>query len=194
MTDKKSCKADIEHFKKLGINTIRVYTVDNSADHDNCMNALADEGIYVAIDVNNPKYSLNREDYYGMHASYNDVYLQNVFATVEAFAKYDNTLLFFAANEVMDSMMNSWAASYVKAVVRDVKEYLVKRDHRAIPVGYAAANFALEETSAYMNCGGDAARSDFFAFKDFNYCSRAWETDGWEAKAAGFNNYSIPLL
>ena len=48
------------YFKKLGLNTIRVYTVDNSANHDECMNALAEAGIYLALDVNTPKYSLNR--------------------------------------------------------------------------------------------------------------------------------------
>ena len=61
------------------------------------MSALADAGIYLALDVNSPDYSLNR---YEPAASYNDVYLQSVFATIDAFAKYDNTLLFFSGNEV----------------------------------------------------------------------------------------------
>ena len=76
-----------------------MYTVDNSANHDECMSALADAGIYLALDVNSPDYSLNR---YEPAASYNDVYLQSVFATIDAFAKYDNTLLFFSGNEVSD--------------------------------------------------------------------------------------------
>jgi hypothetical protein len=37
--------------KKLGVNTIRVYHVDPDADHDGCMNALADAGIYTMIDM-----------------------------------------------------------------------------------------------------------------------------------------------
>jgi len=53
---------------------------------------LADAGIYLILDVNTPQYSLNRKD---PAPSYNDVYLQSVFATVEMFAKYDNTLAFF---------------------------------------------------------------------------------------------------
>jgi hypothetical protein len=93
-----TCKRDIAEFKKLGINTVRVYTVDNSANHDECMSALAEAGIYLALDVNSPDYSLNR---YDPAASYNDVYLQSVFATIDAFAKYDNTLLFFSGNEVI---------------------------------------------------------------------------------------------
>ena len=61
------------------------------------MAALADAGIYLALDVNTPLYSLNRNDPSG---SYNDLYLQSVFATVDKFAGYSNTLLFFSGNEV----------------------------------------------------------------------------------------------
>ena len=60
IADANGCKRDIAEFQKLGINTIRVYTVDNTADHDECMNALSAAGIYLVLDVNTPKYSLNR--------------------------------------------------------------------------------------------------------------------------------------
>ena len=92
-----TCKRDVAEFKKLGINTVRVYSVDSTADHDECMSALAAAGIYLALDVNTPKYSINRDD---PAPSYNDVYLQSVFATIDAFAEYDNTLLFYSGNEV----------------------------------------------------------------------------------------------
>lgn len=99
IADAQTCLRDIEKFKELGINTVRVYTVDNSpsTNHDECMNALAEAGIYLALDVNSPLYSLNRADVAG---SYNEVYLQNVFATMDKFAGYSNTLLFFSGNEV----------------------------------------------------------------------------------------------
>jgi hypothetical protein len=57
LADETVCKRDIAEFKKLGVNTIRVYMTDNSKDHDTCMNALADAGIYVILDANNPLYS-----------------------------------------------------------------------------------------------------------------------------------------
>lgn len=68
-------KRDVAEFQKLGINTIRVYTVDNgpSANHDEGMKLLADAGIYLALDVNTPKNSLNRQDEKAIHISYNDV-------------------------------------------------------------------------------------------------------------------------
>jgi len=97
LADVRSCTRDIAKFKELGINTVRVYTVDNAKNHDACMKLLDAAGIYLALDVNSPNYSLNREDPAG---SYNDVYLQSVFATIDTFAGYTNTLLFFSGNEV----------------------------------------------------------------------------------------------
>lgn len=137
LAEPSTCKRDIEKFKDLGLNTIRVYSVDNSQDHDECMNALADAGIYVVLDVNTPKYSLNRAD---PQSSYNDVYLQNVFATVEMFAKYPNTLAFFSGNEVINDGPSSKAAPYVKAVTRDIRQYIRARKLREIPVGYSAVS------------------------------------------------------
>lgn len=99
LANEATCTRDIAYFKQLGINTIRVYTVDNSASHDACMAALANAGIYVALDVNTPLYSLNRGS---PAASYNAVYLQSLFATIDAFANYTNTLLFFSGNEVIN--------------------------------------------------------------------------------------------
>ena len=137
ITDVDGCKRDIPKFKELGVNTIRVYSVDNSKDHDECMNALADAGIYLVLDVNTPKYSINRSK---PKESYNDVYLQYIFATVEKFAKYKNTLAFFSGNEVINDGPSSSAAPYVKAVTRDLRQYIRSRGLRKIPVGYSAVS------------------------------------------------------
>jgi hypothetical protein len=52
------------------------------------MRMLDEAGIYLALDANTPEYSLNRESLDSLHASYNDVYLQSVFATIDNFAGY----------------------------------------------------------------------------------------------------------
>lgn len=135
IADAEGCKRDIQKFKDLGLNTVRVYSVDNSQDHDECMNALAEAGIYLVLDVNTPKYAINRAE---PKTSYNDVYLQYVFATVEMFAKYDNTLAFFSGNEVINDGPSSKSAPYVKAVTRDIRTYLRARKLRHVPVGYSA--------------------------------------------------------
>lgn len=196
LSDETICDRDIEIFKDLGINTIRVYIIDNSKDHDHCMNQLAEAGIYLLLDVNNPKYSINRAD---PHPSYNEVYLQSVFATVDAFAKYDNTLAFFSGNEVINDLEDydtTLAAPYVKAVTRDVRNYIKARGYRAIPVGYSAADVSSNrmETAQYFNCGPDEERSDFFAFNDYSWCTSDFKKAEWDKKVENFTDYGLPLF
>ena len=193
IADVNGCKRDIQNFQSLGLNTIRVYTVDNTANHDDCMNALSDAGIYLILDLNTPKYSLNRAD---PGPSYNDVYLQSLFATVDAFAKYDNTLAFFSGNEVVNDGPSSKTAPFVKAVTRDVRQYIRNRKYRAIPVGYSAADVDTNrlQMAQFMNCGTDDERSDFFAFNDYSYCGSSYTVSGWDQKVKNFTGYGLPIL
>jgi hypothetical protein len=161
------------------------------------MKTLADAGIYLALDVNTPFYSLNRKDNASIAMSYNSVYLQSVFATIEAFAKYDNTLLFYSANEVINDDTTTFAAPYIKAVTRDMKAYMKARNLRQIPVGYSAADVESNryQIATYLNCGPDAVRSDFFAFNDYSWCDpSSYTISGWDKKVATYSNYSLPLL
>lgn len=194
LADTTVCERDIAKFKDLGVNVIRVYAVDNSADHDKCMSALNDAGIYLVLDVNNPAYSINRAE---PGPSYNTAYLQSVFATVEMFAKYKNTLAFFSGNEVInDEADTDKSAPYVKAVTRDMKSYMKARGLRAVPVGYSAADVSSnrKQTADYMNCGSDDMRSDFFAFNDYSWCNSDFQTSGWDAKVKNFTDYGLPIF
>ncbi|KAM0432427.1 hypothetical protein ACHAPT_004971 [Fusarium lateritium] len=194
LADTKICERDIKNFKDLGVNVIRVYAVDNSADHDECMKALNDAGIYLVLDVNNPKYSINRET---PGPSYNAAYLQSVFATVEMFAKYDNTLAFFSGNEVInDEPDTDKSAPYVKAVTRDMKAFMKARKLRQVPVGYSAADVSSNrmQTAHYFNCGSDEMRSDFFAFNDYSWCNSDFKTSGWDVKVKNFTDYGLPIF
>lgn len=194
LADTATCKRDIAEFKKLGINTVRVYTVDNSASHDDCMSQLSDAGIYLILDVNNPLYSINRNS---PGESYNDVYLQSVFATVDQFVKYDNTLAFFSGNEVVNDQANTTlAAPYVKATTRDMRQYIKNRGYRAVPVGYSAADVSQNrfQLAQYFNCGTDDERSDFFAFNDYSWCDSSFTQSGWDQKVKNFTGYGLPLF
>jgi 1,3-beta-glucanosyltransferase GAS5 len=197
IADVSGCTRDVAEFQKLGINTVRVYTVDNSANHDQCMQLLANAGIYLALDVNTPKYSLNRASEQAIQISYNTDYLQSIFATIDAFEKYDNTLLFFSANEVINDNTTSFAAPYVKSVTRDMKSYIASRGYRSIPVGYSAADVSDNrfQMAEYMNCGSDDIRSNFYAFNDYSWCDpSSFTQSGWDAKVQQYTGYSIPLL
>ncbi|CAR29251.1 hypothetical protein ZYGR_0Z01730 [Zygosaccharomyces rouxii] len=195
LADSDNCKRDIPVFKDLGINTIRVYSVDNSKDHSDCMEQLQEAGIYLVLDVNTPQASLSRLD---PKCSYNANYLQNVFATIDAFAKYDNVLGFFAGNEVINDVNNTFTAPYVKAVVRDMKKYMKSQNYRQIPVGYSAADIASnrELAAQYFNCGDeDDARIDMFGVNDYSWCGdSSFEKSGYSTKVETYENYSIPIF
>lgn len=194
LLDIESLTRDIENFKTLGINTIRIYTVDNSASHDEGMALLADAGIYLALDVNTPKFSLNRADVY---QSYNENYLQSVFATVEIFAQYSNTLLFFSGNEVINDAKTTSTAPYIRATTRDIKNYINARGFRAIPVGYSSADVSdnIEQQLQYFDCGDESSAADFFAFNDYSWCDPSdFVTSGWKAKVERYTGYNTPIF
>ena len=171
-----------------------MYAVDNTADHDECMDALAAAGIYLVLDTDTTKYSLNRAD---PQESYNSVYLQSVFATVDSFANYTNTMAFLSGNEVINNASNTNCAPYVKAVTRDIKQYIGDRKYRPIPVGYSAADVSENQQimAEYMNCGTTDERSDFYAINDYSWCDpSSFTTSGWDTLVANYTGYGIPLL
>lgn len=195
LADPDVCKRDIAVFKDLGINTVRVYTVDNTADHSECMKLLQDAGMYLVLDVNTPNAAISRDF---PACSYNADYLQSVFATIDSFAKFDNVLGFFAGNEVVNSENTTRTATYVKAVVRDMKKYMKARKYRAIPVGYSAADVSSNRQliAQYMNCGDDAdARIDMLGINDYSWCGPAnFKTSGWSEKMQMYQGYSVPIF
>ncbi|CDK26464.1 unnamed protein product [Kuraishia capsulata CBS 1993] len=195
LADEDVCSRDVPYFKDLGINTIRVYSVDNSADHDACMKLLDDAGIYLLLDVNTPDASISRLD---PGCSYNSDYLQNVFATIDAFESYDNVLGFFAGNEVINNVDTLFAAPYVKAVVRDMKKYIKARSYRSIPVGYSSADIASVrvELAHYFNCGNDTnARVDMFGINDYSWCGHSsFSVSGYSEKVSLYEGYSVPMF
>ena len=63
MSDAEGCARDIYLMQKLGINTVRVYSVDPTLNHDTCMSYLAAAGIYLILDVNSPLAGQNLNRY-----------------------------------------------------------------------------------------------------------------------------------
>jgi 1,3-beta-glucanosyltransferase GAS4 len=100
LSDPDICARDIALFQRLGVNTIRVYSVDPSLNHDECMTMLATAGIYLVLDVNSPL------PHQHMHptqpwTTYTPMYLEHVFTVMEQFSGYDNVLAFLSGNEVI---------------------------------------------------------------------------------------------
>ena len=92
------------------------------------------------LDVNSPLagQSIDRSN---PSSSYTTSYLEHTFNVVEAFKSYPNTLGFFAGNEVINDVDTGIAnPPYIRAVQRDLKQYISAHATRAIPVGYSAAD------------------------------------------------------
>lgn len=157
------------------------------------MQALEAAGIYLVLDTDNAAYSLNRAD---PKVSYNSVFLQSVFATVDEFVNYPNTLAFLSGNEVINNASNTNAAPYIKATIRDMKNYITARKYRQIPVGYSAADVDANQQllAEYLNCG-DGVRTDFYSINDYSWCDpSSFQISGWDTLVANYTNYGIPLL
>ncbi|KAI5300624.1 1,3-beta-glucanosyltransferase gas1, partial [Ascosphaera atra] len=132
LTDPKGCQRDIPYLQQLRTNTIRVYAIDPSKDHDECMGALADAGIYVVADLSEPSKSINRDS-----PTWDISLYKRYTSVIDAMAKYNNLLGFFAGNEVTNNVSNTDASAFVKAAVRDSKAYIKSKEYRDIGVGYA---------------------------------------------------------
>lgn len=74
------------------------------------MSMLAAAGIYLVLDVNSPLqgHHLNR---YEPWSTYNHDYLKNVLRVVEQFSQYNNTLGFFAGNEIINDKISATVSS-----------------------------------------------------------------------------------
>ncbi|KAL8711909.1 MAG: hypothetical protein Q9225_007046 [Loekoesia sp. 1 TL-2023] len=196
------CLRDAALMQRLGINTIRVYNLDPSLNHDMCASIFNAVGIYMLLDVNSPlpNESLNPGD---LTSSYNSAYLNRIFAVVEAFKDYPNTLGFFGGNEVMqDPGSGANVPPYLRAVTRDLKNYIAKNSPRNIPVGYSAADVRdiLADSFAYLSCdidgnAADMSRIDFFGLNSYSWCGDVTFKDaGYDILVQMFSNTTIPVF
>lgn len=112
-------------------------------------------------------------------------------------ASYNNLLLLFSGNEVIDDRETTNTAPYVKATTRDMKTYIANRGYRPIPVGYSAADVSanINQQFAYFDCGEDIERGDFFAFNDYSWCDpSSFTQSGWDRKVQNYTGYAVPLF
>lgn len=150
LADVAGCTRDIPILEELRTNTIRVYALDPTADHKECMSMLADAGIYVVADLSQPDSSIIRND-----PQWDDELYARYAAVIDEMQQYNNTLGFFAGNEVSNQPNNTDASAFVKAAVRDMKAYIKQQDYRPIGVGYATNDDGeiRDQMAAYFDCG-----------------------------------------
>ena len=71
------------------------YHVDPSGNHDGCMQAFSDAGIYLFLDIDTFTTQIEETNPEWTYSQY-----QAFTAVIDAFANYDNLAGFFVANEV----------------------------------------------------------------------------------------------
>ena len=192
LADVDGCKRDIPLLQQLQTNTIRVYAIDPTKDHAQCMQMLQDAGIYLILDLGEPATSINRDTpewNTEIAKRYNDV--------VDSVAQYSNVLGFFAGNEVSNAANNTFASAFVKAAVRDTKAYIAQKKYRTIGVGYATNDDDIRtDLAQYFNCGPQDSAIDFWGYNIYSWCgSKAtYESSHYEERTQEFSNFSVPAF
>jgi hypothetical protein len=96
----------VPYLRQLGVNTIRVYSINPRSDHSACMNALDAAGIYVMLDVSLPlNGSIDRSA-----PAWTTSLLNEYTTAINAFERYPNVLAYTIANEVVTTNANTAAA------------------------------------------------------------------------------------
>lgn len=161
-------------------------------DHDYCMNMLADAGIYTINDLSNPKQSINRND-----PSWTTDLAAIYYNVIDTMAKYNNTIGFFAGNEVSNVINNTDASAYAKASIRDSKAYIKAKGYRKLGVGYATNDDAeiRDNIKSYFNCGTEETSVDFWGYNIYSWCGNSsFQESGYDKRTEEFENYSVPVF
>ncbi|PHH88890.1 hypothetical protein CDD83_6902 [Cordyceps sp. RAO-2017] len=198
-----TCLRDAALMQVMGVNTIRVYNLDPNINHDECASIFNAAGIYMIIDVNSPLVGEAMTSFEPW-TSYYMGYLNHTFAVVEAFGNYPNTLLYFSGNEVINDLPSAKEVPpYLRAITRDLKNYIKNNIKRKIPVGYSAADVrdVLWDTWNYMQCAEDGnpddmSRADLFALNSYSWCGpkATYESSTFNALSERFQTSSVPVF
>ncbi|KAF1983302.1 glycoside hydrolase family 72 protein [Aulographum hederae CBS 113979] len=161
------CNLDASLMKTLGANAIRVYHVDPAGDHDGCMQAFEDAGIYLFVDLDTFDTQIEEGA-----PHWNESQLNAFTRVMDEFSGYENTAGFFVGNEVLTTGNGSVAAPYVKAASRDVKAHRDSQSYRKVPVGYSAADISTLRPMLqnFLACGNKSDALDFFALNAYEWC------------------------
>jgi hypothetical protein len=196
LADGNACRRDIPLLKQIYTNVIRVYAIDPSKNHDDCMSQMASAGIYVLADLGEPKTSIESDNPEW------DVTLFNRYTgVVDALSKYKNVIGFFAGNENVSAQNQTAAAAFVKAAVRDVKGYIATKSYRnTLGVGYATADVpSRNELAHYFACEpgnqGNKTSIDFWGYNVYSWCGDSnYATSSYGERVDFFSDYPVPVF
>ncbi|KAH7020892.1 Glucanosyltransferase-domain-containing protein [Microdochium trichocladiopsis] len=196
LADGSICARDIPFMEQLFTNVIRVYAIDPTVNHDDCMEQLANKGIYVFADLSEPSTSIQSNN-----PQWNVPLYARYTAVVDALAKYNNVIGFFAGNEVVQAANQTASAAFVKAAVRDTKAYIKSMKYRSsLGVGYATADVPTrDDLAAYFACtpGSDGSLTsiDFWGYNVYSWCGQSnYAASSYGERVEFFRDYPVPVF
>ncbi|KAK6956831.1 hypothetical protein Daesc_002112 [Daldinia eschscholtzii] len=195
LADADKCKRDIPVMKKIFTNVIRVYAIDPTKNHDDCMEQLASNDIYVIADLGEPGTSIDSND-----PEWNVGLYQRYTAVIDSLSKYKNVIGFFAGNEVVEKQNQTSSAAFVKAAVRDTKAYIKQMNYRdSLGVGYATADVpSRDELAHYFACepeDGVSTSIDFWGYNVYSWCGNSnYQISSYGTRVDFFKDYPVPAF
>ena len=196
LADGDACRRDIPYLKQIYTNILRVYAIDPTKNHDDCMAQLASADIYVIADLGEPSTSIRSND-----PEWDVTLYQRYTGVVDALQKYKNVIGFFAGNENVSAGNQTAAAAFVKAAVRDTKGYIASQKYRStLGVGYATADVPTrDELAHYFACepgnSGNSTAIDFWGYNVYSWCGDSnYATSSYGERVDFFSSYPVPVF
>jgi hypothetical protein len=196
LADGSACKRDIPYLKQIYTNVIRVYAIDPTKNHDDCMEQLAAADIYVISDLGEPSTSIRSDD-----PEWDVTLYRRYTGVIDSLSKYKNVIGFFAGNENVSAGNQTAAAAFVKAAVRDMKGYIHSQGYRnTLGVGYATADVPTrDELAAYFACepadSGNSTQIDFWGYNVYSWCGDSnYQSSAYGERVQFFSDYPVPVF
>jgi hypothetical protein len=186
---------DLAIMQDLGVNTIRLYSVDPSKSHDKFMCAAASAGMYVLIGMAAPCKDCAILDELPPKC-YPDALFERMQMVYNAFAVYDNVLGFSVGNE--NNLLRTYEKTGIqtmpcaKALLRDTRSYAAScaGSLRQVPIGLDLADILpRDQWLTYMDCAVDKneyTRAEWLGFNPYVECDPVKNTQ--YSQSAGLKN------
>ncbi|CAF9934585.1 MAG: 1,3-beta-glucanosyltransferase gas1 [Alectoria fallacina] len=189
LSESSTCAQDVANLSDLNTNLIRSYAIDPAQDHSECMASLAEADIYVLIDLTAPGYTID-----GRNPQWTERLYNRYTAVIDAMQQFNNTFGFLVGDDIGDSPTE--ISAFIRAAVRDMKNYIIYKGYRNIPIGYAASdNGSTDGIAQYLACGDQHTAVDFLGINNRGWCeSDNYDTSGYRAMTSAYFNYPVPTF
>ncbi|KAH7323683.1 Glucanosyltransferase-domain-containing protein [Rhexocercosporidium sp. MPI-PUGE-AT-0058] len=144
------CSLAIPGLLALGINVLFVILPDTTQDRSLCIEQFQAAGIYLLVIFSTASGLTQSETYWN-----DDQYAYQT-KLIDYLSPYSNVLgyILYTASTGLQSSERTRGLAFIKARIRDVKEYMQSSNYRQIPIGLMeSSSDMLESTAQYLECG-----------------------------------------